>query len=102
MSLKPMPIPPVPEEMARVARAVFPRGNVFMQLRDALGTIYTDEAKARSVSHTWPASFGAVAPGTGHRVPIHGALDGSAGRRRRARPTGLEIRPQLGIDRSWL
>jgi transposase len=46
MSLKSLPIPPVPEEMARVARAVFPRGNVFMQLRDTLGTIYTDEAFA--------------------------------------------------------
>jgi transposase len=43
MSLKSLPIPPVPEEIARVARAVFPRGNVFMQLRDTLGTIYTDE-----------------------------------------------------------
>src|SRR5947209_8269487 len=43
MSLKPTPIPPVPEETARVARAVFPRGNVLMQLRDALGTIYSDE-----------------------------------------------------------
>ena len=46
MSLKSLPIPPVPEEMARVAHAVFPRGNVFMQVRDALGTIYTDEAFA--------------------------------------------------------
>jgi transposase len=44
MSLKSLPIPPVPEEIARVARAVFPRGNVFMQVRDTLGTIYTDEA----------------------------------------------------------
>src|SRR5579859_3353735 len=46
MSLKSLPIPPVPEEIARVARIVFPRGNVFMQLRDTLGTIYTDEAFA--------------------------------------------------------
>ncbi len=46
MSLKSLPIPPVPEEMARVAHAVFPRGNVFMQVRDTLGTIYTDEAFA--------------------------------------------------------
>jgi transposase len=46
MSLKSLPIPPVPEEIARVARAVFPHGNVFMQLRDMLGTIYTDEAFA--------------------------------------------------------
>src|SRR5215470_8080344 len=42
MSLKPEPIPPVPEETARVARAAFPRGNVIIQMRDGLGTIYTD------------------------------------------------------------
>src|SRR5215469_14426979 len=46
MSLKALPIPPVPEATARVAQAVFPGGNVFMQVRDALGTIYTDEAFA--------------------------------------------------------
>jgi transposase len=46
MSLKSLPIPPVPEEVARVAHAVFPHGNVFMQLRDTLGTIYTVEAFA--------------------------------------------------------
>src|SRR5713101_1094576 len=46
MSLKFLPIPPVPEELARVAHAVFPRGNVFMQVRDTLGAIYTDEAFA--------------------------------------------------------
>jgi hypothetical protein len=43
MSLKPEPIPPVPEETARIARAAFPRGNVVIQMRDALGTIYTDD-----------------------------------------------------------
>jgi transposase len=46
MSLHPYPIPPVPEETARVAHAVFPHGNVVMQLRDTLGAIYTDEAFA--------------------------------------------------------
>ena len=43
ISLKSHPIPPMPIELARVARAAFPRGNVLMQLRDTLGTIYTDE-----------------------------------------------------------
>src|SRR5256885_805554 len=43
MSLKSLPIPPIPEEIARVAHAVFPGGNVFIQLRDTLGAIYTDE-----------------------------------------------------------
>ena len=46
MSLKSLPIPPIPEEIARVAHAVFPRGNVFIQVRDTLGAIYTDEAFA--------------------------------------------------------
>lgn len=46
MSLKVLPIPPVPEETARVVRAIFPRGNILMQLRDTVGTIYTDEVFA--------------------------------------------------------
>ncbi|MBO0780352.1 MAG: IS1182 family transposase [Ktedonobacteraceae bacterium] len=46
MSLKSLPIPPIPEEVVRVARVAFPRGNVFMQVRDTLGAISTDEAFA--------------------------------------------------------
>lgn len=46
MSLKSTPLPPIPEETARVARAVFPRGNILMQLRDTLGSVYSDEAFA--------------------------------------------------------
>ena len=40
MSLQPMEIVPVPDETARVARAAFPKGNVWLSLRDELGTIY--------------------------------------------------------------
>lgn len=43
MSLKPQAISPVPAETARVARAAYPKGNVSMQMRDVLGSIYTDE-----------------------------------------------------------
>ena len=43
MSLKPQPIDPVPEETARVARAAYPKGNIYLQLRDEFGTIYEDE-----------------------------------------------------------
>src|SRR5581483_5883968 len=46
MSLKSLPIPPIPEDVVHMAHAVFPRGNVFMQIRDTLGTIYADEAFA--------------------------------------------------------
>ena len=43
MSLKPEAIPAVPEETTRIARAAFPKGNVYMQMRDELGTIYSDD-----------------------------------------------------------
>lgn len=32
----------VPEETARVARAIFPKGNVYMKMRDELGVLYQD------------------------------------------------------------
>jgi transposase len=43
MSMHPQPIGPVPQDTARVARAAFPKGNVYMQVREVLGTIYDDE-----------------------------------------------------------
>jgi transposase len=43
MSLKPQAICPVPKETARVARAAYPKGNIYMQMRDVLGSISTDE-----------------------------------------------------------
>jgi transposase len=42
MSLKPSPIPLVPEETARIARAAFRKGNPLLKLRDELGTIFAD------------------------------------------------------------
>jgi transposase len=42
MSLRPEVIGPVPEETARVARAAFPKGNVYMKMRDELGVVYDD------------------------------------------------------------
>jgi transposase len=40
----------IPEETARVARAAYPKGNIYMKMRDALGTIYQDESFAWLVS----------------------------------------------------
>jgi transposase len=52
MSLKPQELGPIPEETARVAHAAYPKGNVFMQMRDERGTIYQDEAFTHLFSHT--------------------------------------------------
>lgn len=43
MSLKILPIPPVPEETARIVRACCPHGTLVVQLRDVLGTLYSAE-----------------------------------------------------------
>src|SRR5215207_6794168 len=43
MSMSPEPIGLVPEDTARVAKSAFPKGNLYMHMRDVLGTIYADE-----------------------------------------------------------
>src|SRR5712691_4830975 len=43
MSLKPEPIGPVPQETARVAKAAFPKGSTFINMRDEIGVLYQDE-----------------------------------------------------------
>lgn len=43
MSLSPRPIDPVPEQTARVAKAAFPKGNFYLEIRDQLGTLYSDK-----------------------------------------------------------
>src|SRR5712691_8367019 len=43
MSMHPQLIPAIPEETARVAHAVLPQGNTYMQMRDELGTLYQDQ-----------------------------------------------------------
>ncbi len=49
MSLHPQIIPAIPQETIRVAYAAFPHGNIYLQLKDELGSVYEDESK-------WPHS----------------------------------------------
>src|SRR5687767_10660111 len=46
MSLHPRHLREIPAETARVARAAFPKGNVYMTMRDELGRLYDDAAFA--------------------------------------------------------
>lgn len=46
MSRRSHTIGPVPEETARIARAAFPRGNLYIRMRDELGPIFTDASFA--------------------------------------------------------
>jgi transposase len=42
MSLPPASLLNVPERTAEIAHAAFPKGNRYMQMRDTLGTVYTN------------------------------------------------------------
>jgi len=42
MSLKPSLIKAVPVETIRVARAAFPKGNLYLSMRDELGVLFED------------------------------------------------------------
>ncbi len=51
MSLRPQTVPSVPEETARIARAAFPKGNLYLSMRDELGTLFEDSDFAGLFSH---------------------------------------------------
>jgi transposase len=51
MSLHSQPINDIPEQTIAVAQAAFPKGNVYMTMRDELGVFYTDEAFAELFSN---------------------------------------------------
>jgi len=46
MSLHPQAVYVVPEDTARVARAAFPKGNVYLRMHDELGRLYADTSFA--------------------------------------------------------
>lgn len=52
MSLPTEPLFDVPELTAQIARAVFPKGNVYMQMRDELGVFYDNDQFSELFSHT--------------------------------------------------
>ena len=43
MSFKPQTIEPIPQETVHVATSAFPKGNLYMCMRDELGAIFSDE-----------------------------------------------------------
>lgn len=62
MSLDPQTNYPLPEDTRRVAQAAFPKGNLYMKMRDELGEVYGD------------ASFAELFPGRGQKAESPGRL----------------------------
>jgi transposase len=59
MSLTPSIIEPVPEQTILVARAAFPKGNLYLSMRDELGTLFEDQDFIKLFS---PLGYPAVTP----------------------------------------
>ena len=57
MSLHPRPIFDVPEETARIAHAAFPKGNIYLRMRDRLGVFFTDKQFAPLFSERGQPAF---------------------------------------------
>jgi hypothetical protein len=94
MSMKPQEISPVPEETARVARAANPKGNVYMQMRDELGSIYQDQMFTALFPRRGQPAEARLSFSSGDGDAIYGGVVRSASRRGRARTHRLEIRPR--------
>ena len=71
MSLKPSLIEAVPPETMRVARAAFPKGNLYLSIREELGTLFED-ADFTSLSAPRATGFCPVAISFNHRDAISG------------------------------
>jgi hypothetical protein len=56
MSLHPEAIPPIPETTAKIARRAFRKGNVYIHMRDVLGTFFTDDQFETRQSYLTPVN----------------------------------------------
>ena len=61
-------IKPIPSQTQEIARKAFPKGNLYMTLRDKLGTFYNDEDFAeRDVRYSGEAFAPAIYPSRSSR-----------------------------------
>ncbi len=91
MSLPSRWIPPVPEETSEVARAAFPKGHPYMQMRDELGSLYTNDMFADLYPKDGQTRRAALAFGASHGDAICRGSHGSSSSRGRARSNCMEI-----------
>ncbi|MGL4611671.1 MAG: hypothetical protein ACRCYY_18665 [Trueperaceae bacterium] len=58
--LKPNATTQVPTETVRVAKAAFPKGNVYLRIRDELGSIFQDEDLPHLITHVMTTTASSV------------------------------------------
>jgi hypothetical protein len=92
----------IPEETARVARAAYPKGNLYMHMRDALGTIYQDESFAHLFPQNGRPVEARLSAGIHYGGAVHRGTARSTSRRRSSRTHRSKVCPRLRTDRSRL
>jgi hypothetical protein len=103
MTLRPQPLPAVPEATAAAVQAAFPKGNLYVALRAEFGTLYDDQL------------FADLYPPQGRPVEVapwrlalvvvmqdYRRADRPSGSRCRPPLHGLEVCPQSGTHRPGL
>jgi hypothetical protein len=98
MSLQAQPIPPIPELTAKVAHRAFRKGNVYMQMRDLLGTFFTDDQAVENLTIAnvpRVISFDVLFLVVRLRLPLH-LHRGTVGCQRPALPTRPLLQPGAG------
>ena len=72
MLMHPQNIPDIPQQTIEVARASFPKGNIYMKIRDTLGSIFESEVFADLFPHSGQPAY---APGA-VSIGVHNAIYG--------------------------
>ena len=103
MSLQPhQPIPPVPDDTARIARAACGTRNPYLILRERLGSLFTDADFADLYPKRGQPAYAPWRLALVTVLQFRERAERSAGGGGGSCPDGLEIPARAGADRSRL
>ncbi len=92
----------IPRQTKRVAQLAFPNDTLYMQMRDELGTIFTDEDFASLYPKRGQPAFAPWRLALVTVMQVRGEPVRPAGGRGSPRPHRLEVRARAGADRPGL
>src|SRR5215470_4873162 len=102
MSLPPPGPDAIPEETARLARAICQEGTLYMRIRDQLGVIYENQSFVSLFSTRGQPGSGTVEARLGVHFSVHRRLDRSTSCRSRSTAQRLEVCACPRIERPRL